>query len=258
VWDAYAGQLLDDALESLRRQEVSLRVVVVDNASVVAVNASPDVEVVRTEGRLPLGSARNLGIQRVETPFVVVWDADDLMMPGTIRTLQEAMAHDRRLVAAGAAILDDVEGPRHRWPRRWAARLLGTPRLFAFVSSVWSMYPAAGATIMRVEAVREGGGYSDAESGDDWVLGVSLALRGRLGWTERPGRVYRQHPGSVWARHATRAHLRAHARAVRARLRSDPATPRWLRALLPVVSVAQHAAIAASRAVRLKPRRAEP
>ena len=56
---------------------------------------------------------------------------------------------------------------------------------------------------MRTELARTAGGYADAESGEDWCLGVSLAFRGRIGWSERPGRVYRLHPRSVWARHMT-------------------------------------------------------
>jgi glycosyltransferase involved in cell wall biosynthesis len=258
VWDAYAGSLLREALESVRAQDVRARIVVVDNASTVPIEADPDIELVRAPTRLALGAARNLGIERVRTPFVLVWDADDVMLPGTLRALEGAMTRDSRLVACGAAILDDVDGPRHRWPRRWAAPVMARPRLFAALDAVWSMYPTVGATIMRVDLVRDAGGYAPTEGGEDWVLGVSLALRGRLGWTERPGRLYRRHAGSVSGRHDKPVNFRIHARAVRARMRTDPATPGWLRALLPLIAVAQTLAIVASSVKRFSRRRGAP
>jgi hypothetical protein len=116
--------------------------------------------------------------------------------------------------------------------------------MLALLDCVWSQFPTTGATIMRADAVRDGGGYADADSGEDWCLGVSLAFRGRIGWSERPGRVYRVYPDSVWARHLTLSHQRRHQRAVRARMRSDPAVPGWARAMLPLVWLAQYAALA--------------
>ena len=87
--------------------------------------------------------------------------------------------------------------------------------------SVWSLYPTTGAVLIARDALLAGGGFGDADSGDDWVAGVSLAR---------------------------------HSAAVRARLRADPATPTWLRAALPAVAVLQWVAIhvlrPASRAAR--------
>jgi glycosyltransferase involved in cell wall biosynthesis len=256
VWDAYAGSLLREALDSVRAQDVRSRLVVVDNASTAPVEVDADIELVRATTRLAVGAARNLGIERVRTPFVVVWDADDVMLPGTLGVLEDGITGDRRMVAYGAAILDEVDRRRHQWPRRWAGSLMTRPRLFAVLHSVWSMYPTIGATIMRVDSVRDAGGYAPMEGGEDWVLGVSLALRGPLGWTERPGRVYRR--GSVLAQHDKPADLRVHARAVRARIRTDAAAPSWLRALLPLLAVAQNLAIAASWVKRVRRRRGAP
>jgi hypothetical protein len=221
----------------------------VDNASTVPVPDEPGIDVVRSPQRLPLGAARNLGVVSVTTAYVVVWDADDTMLPGTLSMLEAAMRGDPGLVAFGAGILEDEGGPRHRWPRPWVARLLRAPRLFALVHSVWSVYPATGATIMRTDLVRECGGYPATPSGEDWVLGVSLAYRGRVGWTERPGRVYRRHANSVWATHGTARDLRAHAREVRARLRADPGVPGWARMAVPGIACIQLVAIALSRLV---------
>src|SRR5262249_28807543 len=117
--------------------------------------------------------------------------------------------------------------------------------VFALVDCIWSLYPSTGATIMRTDLVRRAGGYGDAESGEDWCLGVSLAFRGRIGWSERPGRIYRLDSESVWARHMTARHQIEHARNVRQRIREDPGIAVWARAALPLIAVGQSAAIGA-------------
>ncbi len=247
VWDAYAGDMLDAALASLREQDLPIRIVVVDNASTVEIPDRPGLDVVRSPRRLVLGAARNLGLEHVDTPYVVVWDADDLMLPGTLELLERQMFARPGLAACGAAIIEAANGTRHRWPRRWVARLLPRPRLLQLVQCVWSVFPSTGATIMRTDLVRDAGGYSATTSGEDWVLGVSLAFRGRLGWTEHPGRLYRRDAQSVWARRSDAAHLREHAREVRRRIRRDAGIASWARTALPLIAVLQHAAIALSR-----------
>ncbi|MGI8729679.1 MAG: glycosyltransferase [Solirubrobacteraceae bacterium] len=247
AWDAYAGALLDAALTSILTQDVPVRTVVIDNASSVPIAVRSGVEVVRSPRRLLLGEARNLGVELVDTPYLVVWDADDLMLPGTLALLERTMTLEPRLVAYGAAIVEAPDGVRHRWPRRWVAALLPRPRLLQAVQCIWSVFPSTGATIMRTAQVQDACGYPPTNSGDDWVLGVSLAFRGRLGWTERPGRLYRRDPQSVWARSSDARHLRSHARDVRRRIRLDSGIAQWARAALPLIAVLQHAAIVLSR-----------
>ena len=249
VWDAYVGERLTEAIASLREQSAPVRIVVVDNASDVALPPLRGVDVVRSAQRLTLGAARNLGVSTVTTPYVVVWDADDLMLPGTIAFLESAIGADPGVAAFATAIIEEPSGARHRWPRSWIGSLVGAPPVFAALHAVWSLYPTTGATIMRTALVTAAGGYSDTESGEDWCLGVSLAFRGRIGWSERPGRIYRIHDQSVLARHMTAAHLRRHARAVRARIREDTGVPAWMSVSLPLVALGQYAAIAAHVAI---------
>src|SRR3954471_11433443 len=206
VWDDYSPWL-KQAVASLQHQDVNARTVVVDNASRVKLPDLEGVSLVRSPRRLPLGSARNLGLEHVTTPYVVVWDADDAMLPGTLAFLQDAMISDPTLAAFASAIVEEPSGMRHRWPRRWVARVAHLPALLALLDCVWSVYPTTGATIMRTDLVRSSGGYSNAESGDDWCLGVSLAFRGRLGWSERPGRMYRLHGRSITSRYMTVRYL---------------------------------------------------
>jgi glycosyltransferase involved in cell wall biosynthesis len=229
AWGAYAGAPLQEALASLREQDTRARIIVVDNASDEPLGPVGDAEVVRAPERLTVGAARNLGLERVTTPYVLFWDADDLMLTGTLRFLVDEISADDSLVAVAATIVEE-SGLRHRWPPRWSARLARRPGLFALAHSVWSLFPSTGATIMRTEPVMESGGYDAvALSGEDWVLGVSLAYRGRIGVRDRPGRVYRRLGESLWQENRAPATQLAHAAAVRERLRQDLAIPRWAR-----------------------------
>jgi glycosyltransferase involved in cell wall biosynthesis len=246
VWDAYAGASLREALRSVRGQERPLRVILVDNASNVPLGqADEGMKLVRAAKRISLGAARNLGLSHVDTPFVIFWDADDVMLPGALAALEDGIEACSERVLFGLAIKESPSGARHRWPRPWLGGLVRFPRVLAVLHCIWAQFPTTGATIIRAEAARAGGGFADAESGEDWCLGVSLAFRGRIGWSEQFGRIYRLYPESVWARHLTVAHQREHARAVRHRIREDPAVPGWARGLSAPIWLAQYAALTA-------------
>lgn len=245
AWDRYVGPRMSEAIDSIRSQDRPARLLVVDNASVVELPPLPEHELLRLPTRVTLGAARNAGLAQADTPYVMFWDADDLMERGTLGFLEEHLDRDRRLVAFGAAIVEDPHGVRHRWPRPWIRHLIRRPRVFALVDCVWSMFPTTGATLMRTSVVKACGGYSDADSGDDWCLGSALAFRGSFGWSERPGRHYLQHAGSIWDTYGSPRHQLVHAAAVRRRLRRDDAIPQWLRRSLPLVAVAQWSAIGA-------------
>ena len=251
AWGGYVGDRLLEAVESITAQDRRSRLIVIDNASDVTVRATADAEILRSDRRLTVGGARNLGLEQVRTPYVLFWDADDVMLPGTLGVLEDALSQDPRLVAFGTAIVEAPTGERHRWPRRWVAAAARLPTTFAVLNSIWSLYPTTGATIMRASAAKAAGGYAAIESGEDWVLGASLAFRGTLGWSERPGRVYRIHEGSVLARHGTVGHLRRSAAAVRQRLRDDPGIPRRVAAALPLIVVGQQLAIGTHLVVRM-------
>jgi glycosyltransferase involved in cell wall biosynthesis len=244
VWDQYVRFALDDALPSLRAQEVRARILLVDNASDVPIPEPDDIDVVHSSHRLPLGSARNLGLQHVGTPFVIFWDADDVMLPRTLAMLERGIESSPGRAAFAAAIVETT-GLRHRWPRTWVQQLSRLPVIFSVLHCVWSLLPTTGSTIIRTDLLRAGGGFGANDSGEDWVAGVSLVFRGRIGWDERPGRVYRVHDESIWARHMTVRHQVVHARAVRDRIRADEGVPAWIRVILPLIRLGQYAAIAA-------------
>jgi glycosyltransferase involved in cell wall biosynthesis len=245
VWDEYVGAELTEALDSLRSQDGVAEIVIVDNASTVAVPAPPGARMVHSARRVPLGAARNLGLAEVRTPYVIFWDADDVMLPGTLDFLHAAISADPATAVVGAAIIEAPSGRRHRWPRRWISRLTPIRPAFALLHCMWSLYPTTGATIIRTDWARAAGGFGETDAGEDWCLGVSLAFRGRIRWSERPGRLYRLHDASVWARHMTYDHQVRHARVVRGRLRSDPGVPQWAKLALPLVFAGQRLALLA-------------
>jgi glycosyltransferase involved in cell wall biosynthesis len=255
VWDRYAGTTLRDALASIRAQRLRPSVLVLDNASAAPIAVPDDVRVIRTEERLTIGAARNHALAHVTTPWVMLWDADDVMLPDTIADLLTRAERDPGAVVIATGILDGSTGYRHHWPRTWTRPLSRLPRAYATLHAISSLFPTTGA-LLRTRDVLEGGGFADADGGDDWVAGVSLALRGRIVVSPRLGRLYRHHDDSVSAGWAGRSDIREHARLVRARLREDAATPRALRAALGPLALLQAIVIMVLRPLsRLTPRR---
>jgi glycosyltransferase involved in cell wall biosynthesis len=254
VWDDYV-EFLPDAVESVRRNSPDVPIIVVDNASSVPLPNLEGCEVVRTPRRLTVGAARKLGIDEVTTEFVVVLDADDVMLDGTLEFLLGRIASDPRLTVVATSILEGDTGKRHRTPRRFAPRLARAPRLFALANSIWSLLPVQGGAILRSAEVMDSGSYPDIEWGDDWVVGVSLAFRGRVVVSRRLGLFYRPTPGSLWRRGRPPSELVASAAQVRERIREDRAVPGWARMLLPVIAVLQLAAIYLARPAYLAARK---
>jgi glycosyltransferase involved in cell wall biosynthesis len=248
AWGAYAGAPLAEALESLRAQDVAARIVVVDNASDPPLPEPPGAEVIRAPERLTVGAARNLGLAEVRTPYVLFWDADDLMLPGTLSFLLDRIEAEPGAVLVAASILEGDPPVPHRWPRRWTYPLARFRRPFALAHCIWSLFPATGSALMRTDAARAMG-FGDANSGEDWVLGVSLAFRGRVLLESRPGRLYRRHAGSLWETQRSAPQLVVHARAVRRRIRDDRKIPAWARALLPLIALLQLTAVRVVRPI---------
>lgn len=236
VWDSPYVEYLPGAVASVRRQGPEVPIVVVDNASTVEFAPPPGATVLRSDRRLSAGAARNLGLQRVATEYVIFLDADDELHDGALDILRAGITSDPRLVAYVTSIVEMDTGRRHRTPRPIAFGLSRIPTLFAFVTSIWSLYPTQGCAIMRSEWVRDAGGYGDSDLGEDWVLAVSLAFRGAVRLDRRPGRIYRLHRDSLMGEAVAIAQIRSAHRRIRERVKADPGIPAWARALLPMIA----------------------
>lgn len=239
VWGARYVEALPRAIASVRAQNVSAELVVVDNASEPPPAPVADARVVHTQRRLSAGAARNLGIAAATGDYIVLLDADDELADGALATMLAGIEADPGVAVYSMSLREAETGKRHRNPRRFAAPLTHRPRLFALLTATWSLYPIQGNAVLRTRWVREAGGYPDCSGGEDWVLATSQAFRGRVVIDPRPALVYHAAPGSLWRRSRSTRDLLAAAARVRGRVRSDPAVSTASRAALPLVALAQ-------------------
>jgi glycosyltransferase involved in cell wall biosynthesis len=239
VWDDYAGERLLQAVASVHAQDLAAELVIVDNASRTPLPALDGATIVRILDRVSTGAARNAALPHLDTTYVVFLDADDVLLPNALSTLAESMRAKPWTSSCALSIVDAVTGERFRTPRRFAGRLARVRPLFQLANTIWSLLPTQGCTIMRVDDVRACGGYGDRTYGEDWVLSVSLTFRGQVEFVSTAGLRYHRRDDSPGSRALSAHLLLANARSVRDRIRADPATPEWLRLLLPVIGVGQ-------------------
>jgi hypothetical protein len=180
---------------------------------------------------------------------VIFADADDLLLPGTIALLERGIDSDPRRVAFAMAFVDAETGLRHRWPHRWIAKLVGHQRPLALINAIWAVYPITGPVAVRTEMARAVGGHADVDNGDARCLGAALLFRGPVGWMEHPGCVYHQRPGSNLDRYQSAAALLESSATVREHLRADTGAPGWIRRAMPLLALAQSAAVYAYTAL---------
>jgi glycosyltransferase involved in cell wall biosynthesis len=238
AWDSYAAAPLVEAVESALAQSVPAEVLVVDNASNVPIPAMTGARILRTSTRVTVGTSRNLGLAEVDTPFVVFLDADDLLVEGALDAMLRAVDSCPEAVAWVLGIVDGTTGRRHRSPRRIARVLARRPSLFAIANAGWSLMPTQGATLLRVDLLRELGGYDDSErGGDDWPLCAAIAFRGKVAFDASPALMYRHRPNSPGGDAFPSELVRRNARRVRARLRGQSSVPSWVLWILPVLQL---------------------
>jgi glycosyltransferase involved in cell wall biosynthesis len=239
VWDDYAGEQLLEAVRSVRDQDLEAALVIVDNASTTPVPTIDGAALVRLTDRVSTGAARNAALPYLETPYVMFLDADDVLLAGALSALVSCMRASPRTSSCSLSIMDATTGERFRVPRRFARHLARVRPLFQLANTIWSLLPTQGCTLMRVDDLRSCGGYGDQTYGEDWVLSVSLTLRGDASFIPTAGLRYHRRDDSPGSRALSSGLLMANARSVRERIRVDPATPGWLRRPLPVIAVVQ-------------------
>jgi glycosyltransferase involved in cell wall biosynthesis len=241
VWDDYVA-LLPACLDSILDQPERPQVIVVDNASTTTLPAlPPTVEVVRLQRRVSVGAARNAGLERVATPYVLFCDADDRMLPGSVEFLRGRLEADPSVVTAVGRFLSF--NPRTgevrllaRMPRPIVARVSRHRRVFALAGLRYNCFLLVGC-LHRTATVRAVGGFGDGNVGEDWVLGALLAFRGRLDFTGATVFRHRVEEGSLWNRRHSRTALASRSAQLRGRVRRDSRVPRWVKASLPLLSL---------------------
>lgn len=241
AWDKPYARLVNEAIESVLSQNRPAKILVIDNASQSPLSVPEGVQVLQTDSRLSRGEARNFGLEHVETEYVLFLDADDLLLPGALARSESQLDAEPDRAACAMSILEgsiytDLPGSPHSVPKAIVTRLSRFKRLFCLGCVLWPLYSTQGATLIRTRAI-SANAYADADGGEDWALAISLALRGVTVLPD-PGLVYRSHSSAGgWADTRSTGYLPQGAAEARHRLRSDTATPRWLRAVLPAIYV---------------------
>jgi len=220
------GPYLEPALRSVRRQTLpEFRVVCVDDGSTDGsgellervARADARFEVVRP-GRIGLVAAANLLRERVATPWMARFDADDAMHPRRLE-LQLAWARERGWDAVGSLVRHFPDAAVRAGNRSYEAWLNSLVEPAAITRDIFVELPLANPSVtMRTEVFDRVGGYRDDGRPEDydfwlraWAAGFALGKVPRVlhFWREHPARVTRTHP-----RYSVEAFLRAKAAAL--------------------------------------------
>jgi glycosyltransferase involved in cell wall biosynthesis len=186
------GRFLGEAVGSALEQDGGAsRVIVVDDgstepATLEALDRLPvGVELVR-QRRAGVCAARNAGLARAETPYVLVLDADDKLRPNALGILREPLEQDSNIGFAYGRMhfFGDWEGEL-RFPPYDPYALL-------------YRHTIGLSALMRREVVGATGGFDRAfEQFEDWELWVNALEHGWRGLQVDAVTVdYRRHPGS--------------------------------------------------------------
>lgn len=166
------GRFLEEAVTSVLTQEGPPHVIVVDDGSTdptthAVLDALPaQVEVVR-QANAGVSAARNAGIDRAYTPFVIVLDADDRLAAGAVAVLREALErHPEAGFAYGhQRFFGDWHGEM-RFPPYDPLRLLDRHLIG----------PTA---LVRRELLTDVGGYDESfPLYEDWELWIAALAHG--------------------------------------------------------------------------------
>jgi glycosyltransferase involved in cell wall biosynthesis len=178
------GRFLAEAVESARRE--GARVVVVDDGSTEPLpKLPPAVKVIRQENK-GVARARNAGLAEVETPYALVLDADDRLVPGALDTLRAPLEADPKLGFAYGRMcfFGDWQGEL-RFPPYDSYALL-------------YRHTIGLSALARREVFERTGGYDpDFEQFEDWEHWVHALAHGWEGKQVDAVTVeYRRHEGS--------------------------------------------------------------
>lgn len=233
--------ILRECVESLQAQCEACTILVVDNASDTPVAQLPGTDILRLEQRVSVGKARNLGLQQVQTPFVMFMDADDVLLPDAVPALLRLMrAHPGASLAAGG-IDDWICETKFRAPKNWpgplAHRLTRFPKVFRAANVVRNMTPVTGCAVIDTAMAKTTAGFPDCTA-EDWVFGALMSFRGPVVLTKDKVKLYRWRAEGLSKLAVYDLKALWEARCVtREAVASDPCVPLWLKAAMPLVRV---------------------
>lgn len=146
---------------------------VIDLVAELSGQAKPPIHLVRIENGGP-SVARNVGLSRAGSPFVMFLDADDWLEPRHIELKLEAM---RRVTNTHFGVFGsfvDSDGSAHRF-----RNFSGVPEPEMIGRAITGIPGSSAAYLFRAEAVRAVGGYDAAlRNNEDFDLLIRLARSG--------------------------------------------------------------------------------
>ncbi|TMB68315.1 MAG: glycosyltransferase family 2 protein [Chloroflexi bacterium] len=190
------GKFLPETLESVRAQEPCELVVVDDGSTEPATLALLDrlskagLRVVH-QANGGVSVARMTGVRATSAPYIYPLDSDDLVAPGALTRLADALDANPRAVAAWGDVEIFGIGPgRFR---------IGTPSgLDPWLSTYVNDFPLA--SLLRRDALLSVGGWQLGTAYEDWDLWMAFAERGWIGVRVRHiAEIHREHAGRRWA-----------------------------------------------------------
>lgn len=235
-----SGPPLREAIKSIQSSGTSVELVVVDDGSddrctleVLSHLRRSDIKVIRQPNLGP-SAATNTGLKATAAPYAMRFDSDDLLEPGALDDLADAL--DRAPAAAVAWGDFQTFG-------RTTFLVPGAPALDPWLVTHVNLIPGSGALFRRtvLDAV---GGWRFAAGFEDWDLWMTLAERGYAGlYVPRTIFRYRRgHAGrQVQSRPMTDLHyealILAHGGLVQRRRQNLRAsrTPTVIKVLIPLV-----------------------
>ena len=182
------GGYLREAVDSALHEGAG--VIVVDDGSTEPLPELPgEVELIR-QGNQGVARARNAGLARVQTPYALVLDADDRLVPGALRALRAPLDSDPKLGFAYG---------RMRFFGDWEGELRFPPY---DPYALLYRHTIGLSALARTEVFRNTGGFDPAfEQFEDWELWVNALSHGWQGQQVDAVTVeYRRHEGTKHAR----------------------------------------------------------
>jgi glycosyltransferase involved in cell wall biosynthesis len=191
------GTFLRDALASVREQEACELVVVDDGSTEEATLTLLDrlsnggVRILR-QANSGVASARMAGVYATSARYIYPLDADDLIAPGALTPLADALDGDPRLVAGWGDV--EVFGAGDATMRLRTAVDLD-PWLITYVNDL-----PLGA-LLRRDALLSVGGWKLRDAHEDWDVWMAFAEQEWMGIRlDRIVEIHREHAGRRWAR----------------------------------------------------------
>jgi len=215
-----AGRYIRQALESvLSQEEIELEIVVVDDAStddtasIVEGIVDPRLRLVRQAANRGTAACHNVVLGLAAAPVVAHVDADDVLLPGALRKLVDAVTADPRVAQAHCHFLDiDAHGRLHR--RRLRERLSAFEAKRRPPIDYRRRLPTSAGIInhlrtYRADVLRELGGFDERlRHGVDYDMALRILERYEIALVPEYLYCWRNHSGSTTARMSPLRHWR--------------------------------------------------